>query len=147
MLHGKWHTLGMVYSFFLIRMYVSFRQEVSKGGFPTSRVYLGIPRQKGVSFGKETQIVHRSNHVLSRPRGFPGRGNTLGIRHTDSYCVQLCTTTQCTVYNCTVYNYTVYCAWILSPGKGSWNLAPCRESFSWGRSGAAWQQDSALWRQ
>lgn len=48
--NGKHHTLGMVYSFFLIRMYVSFRQEVSKGGFPTSRVYLHVYRQKGVSF-------------------------------------------------------------------------------------------------
>lgn len=66
----------MVYSFFLIRMYVSFRQEVSKGGFPTRRVYLGISRQKGVSFAKATQIVHRSDHFLSTPRGFPGRGNT-----------------------------------------------------------------------
>lgn len=101
--------MGMVYSFFLIRMYVSFRQEVSKGGFPTRRVYLGIPRQKGVSFAKETQIVCRSNPVLGTPRGFPGRGNTLGIRHTDSY---------------------MYCAWLLFPGKGSWDLAPCRESFS-----------------
>lgn len=50
----------MVYSFFLIRMYVSFRQEVSKGGFPTRRVYLGIPREKSVSFAKETQTVHKA---------------------------------------------------------------------------------------
>lgn len=31
---------GMWYSFFLILMYVSFRQVVSNGGFPTSRVNL-----------------------------------------------------------------------------------------------------------
>lgn len=33
-------TLGMVYSFFLMRTYVSFRHDVSNGGFPTSSVYL-----------------------------------------------------------------------------------------------------------
>lgn len=33
-------TVGMVYALFLIRIYVSFKQEVSKGGFPTRRVYL-----------------------------------------------------------------------------------------------------------
>ena len=31
---------GMWYSFFLIFIYVSLRQDVSKGGFPTNSVYL-----------------------------------------------------------------------------------------------------------
>jgi hypothetical protein len=31
---------GMWYSFFLMREYVSFKQEVSKGGLPTRSVYL-----------------------------------------------------------------------------------------------------------
>lgn len=46
--HEKYSTLGIVYSFFLIRMYVSLRQEVSKGGFPTSRVYLQVCRHRSV---------------------------------------------------------------------------------------------------
>ena len=80
--HGKHHTLGIVYSFFLIRMYVSFRQEVSKGGFPTSRVYLRVHRQKGVSFARGSlrkRLVCRSDPILSTPWDLPGRGNTLGI--------------------------------------------------------------------
>jgi len=31
---------GIWYSFFLMRVYVSFKQEVSNGGLPTSNVYL-----------------------------------------------------------------------------------------------------------
>lgn len=38
-------TLGMVYSFFLMRTYVSFRHDVSNGGFPTSSVYLQTETQ------------------------------------------------------------------------------------------------------
>lgn len=38
----------MVYSFFLMRTYVSFRHDVSNGGFPTSSVYLR-PTQRAQS--------------------------------------------------------------------------------------------------
>jgi len=40
---------GIVYSFFLIRVYVSLRLDVSNGGLPTSSVYLPT---------NQTTIVH-----------------------------------------------------------------------------------------
>lgn len=101
----KQHTLGIVYSFFLMRMYVSFRQEVSKGGLPTSRVYLCVYRETRL----QVRPLCRTDPILSTPQGFPGKDNALGISHAG------------------VQTHVV-CAWLPPPEQGGWELEILEEN-------------------